>query len=108
MSDTTAELRRQRLQLAITELDKEFGKGSVIKLGDTDIQPVPAISTGAMNLDIALGPGGLPQGRIIEIYGPESSGKSTLALNVVAAAQAMGLTCAYVDAEQAMDLVYAQ
>lgn len=94
------------LELAIAHLQKQYGQGSVMRLGTTDIKPWQSISTGALTLDTALGIGGLPRGRIVEIYGPESSGKSTLALTTVAKAQAMGLTCAYIDAEHALDPVY--
>lgn len=105
MSDT--ELSKQ-LQLAIADLDRKFGAGSVVRIGDENVQPIPAISTGAFSLDHILGIGGLPRGRIVEIFGPESSGKSTLCLSVVAQAQQMGLTCAFLDTEQAIDPVYAQ
>lgn len=94
------------LELAIAQLDREFGKGTVMRLGNADITPWPAISTGAPTLDLALGIGGLPRGRMVEIYGSESAGKSTLALSIVAEAQRMGLECAYVDAENALDPGY--
>jgi len=100
------EQEKQKIDLAIAWLDKEFGKGSVIRLGNENVEPWPAISTGALTLDMTLGIGGLPRGRVVEIYGPESSGKSTLALSVVAEAQKMGLTAAYIDAEHALDPVY--
>jgi len=96
------------LEVAIAHLQKQYGQGSVIRLGSTNIKPWKSISTGAMTLDNALGIGGLPKGRVVEIYGPESSGKSTLALTTVAKAQQMGLTCAYIDAEHALDPVYMQ
>jgi len=96
------------LEVAIAHLQKQYGQGSVIRLGSTNIKPWESISTGAMTLDHALGIGGLPRGRVVEIYGPESSGKSTLALTTVAKAQQMGLTCAYIDAEHALDPVYMQ
>ena len=96
------------LEVAIAHLQKQYGQGSVIRLGSTNIKPWESISTGAMTLDHALGIGGLPKGRVVEIYGPESSGKSTLALTTVAKAQQMGLTCAYIDAEHALDPVYMQ
>ena len=96
------------LEIAIAQLQKQYGVGSVMRLGSTDLKPWPSISTGALVLDSALGIGGLPQGRVVEIYGPESSGKSTIALTVVAKAQAAGLTCAYIDAEHALDPVYMQ
>lgn len=96
------------LELAIAQLQRQYGQGSVIRLGSTNIKPWESVSTGAMTLDVALGIGGLPRGRVIEIYGPESSGKSTIALTTVAKAQQMGLTCAYIDAEHALDPVYMQ
>jgi recombination protein RecA len=94
------------LELAIAQLDREFGAGTVMRLGNAEIAPWPAISTGALSLDLALGIGGLPRGRMVEIYGMESGGKSTLALSVVAEAQKMGLGCAYIDAENALDPGY--
>jgi recombination protein RecA len=94
------------LELALAQLQKEYGSGVVMKLGSTHVEKWPAVSTGAMTLDHILGIGGLPLGRIVEIYGPESSGKSTIALTVVAQAQKAGLTCAYIDAEHALDPAY--
>jgi recombination protein RecA len=94
--------------MALSQIEKQFGKGSVMRMGERTTMGIEAISTGAMSLDIALGIGGLPKGRITEIYGPESSGKSTLAMHVVAEAQRNGGICAYVDAEHAMDPVYAK
>lgn len=94
------------LDIAIAQLDRQFGPGTVMKLGNSDHQQWPSISTGAPTLDKILGIGGLPRGRIVEIYGPESSGKSTLALSLVAEAQKQGLCCAYVDAEHALDPAY--
>ncbi|MCU1428702.1 MAG: protein RecA [Actinomycetia bacterium] len=99
--------RDKALEMALGQIEKQFGKGSIMRLGETGGVGVEAISTGALSLDIALGIGGLPRGRIIEIFGPESSGKSTLAMHVVAEAQRNGGVCAYVDAEHAMDPVYA-
>jgi len=96
------------LELAIAQLQKQYGSGAVIKLGSTNVKPWSSIPTGALTLDHALGIGGLPRGRVVEIFGPESSGKSTLALTAVAKAQQMGLTCAYIDAEHALDPVYMQ
>lgn len=96
------------LELAIAQLQKQYGSGAVIKLGSTNVKPWSSIPTGALTLDHALGIGGLPRGRVVEIFGPESSGKSTLALTAVAKAQEMGLTCAYIDAEHALDPVYMQ
>lgn len=96
----------KQLELAIAQLEKQFGSGSVMKLGSSEFESWPSVPTGALSLDRVLGIGGLPRGRIVEVYGPESSGKSTLALSVVAQAQKMGLRCLYVDAEHALDPVY--
>ena len=97
------------LDAALAQIERSFGKGSIMRLGQKDnAVEIPAISTGSLGLDLALGIGGLPKGRIIEIYGPESSGKTTLALHVVAEAQKQGGSCAYVDAEHAMDPSYAK
>src|SRR6201982_2154772 len=93
--------------MALSQIDKQFGKGSIMKLGERGHVGVEAIPTGALSLDIALGIGGLPRGRVVEIFGPESSGKSTLAMHVVAEAQRNGGGCAYIDAEHAMDPQYA-
>lgn len=98
----------KQLELAIAQIEKQFGSGSVMKLGSSESEPWPAVPTGALSLDTILGIGGLPRGRVVEIYGPESSGKSTLALSVVAQAQKLGLKCLYVDAEHALDPVYMQ
>jgi len=98
----------KQLELAIAQIDRQYGAGSVMKLGSSDFEPWPSVPTGALSLDRILGIGGLPRGRIVEIYGPESSGKSTLALSIVAQAQKLGITCAYVDAEHALDPVYMQ
>ena len=100
--------KNKSLEAAISQIDQNFGKGSVMRLGQEQALDVEAISTGSLSLDLALGIGGLPKGRIIEIYGPESSGKTTLALQVVAEAQKAGGICAFVDAEHAMDPVYAK
>ncbi len=102
------EEKKKLLEQAILNIEKEFGKGSIMKLGNAPIKMIPSISTGVLSLDIALGVMGLPKGRIVEIYGPESSGKSTLAMQVIAEAQKDGGTAAYVDAEFAMDLKYAR
>ncbi|MHB8439894.1 MAG: recombinase RecA [Acidimicrobiales bacterium] len=99
--------RDKALDMALGQIEKQFGKGSVMRMGEVPDMSIEAISTGALALDMALGIGGLPRGRIVEIYGPESSGKSTLAMHVVAEAQRNGGICAYVDAEHAMDPVYA-
>jgi recombination protein RecA len=100
--------RQKNLDMALSQIEKQFGKGSVMKMGEKGAMAIEAISTGALALDLALGIGGLPRGRITEVYGPESSGKSTLALHVVAEAQRNGGICAYVDAEHALDPVYAR
>ena len=100
--------KRKALDAAMSQIEKQFGKGSVMKLGDFQSMNVEAISTGALNLDIALGIGGIPKGRIIEIFGPESSGKTTLALHAVAEAQKLGGEAAFIDAEHALDPAYAK
>ena len=100
--------REKALEMALGQIEKQFGKGSIMRLGENTHMVLESISTGALALDLALGIGGLPRGRITEIYGPESSGKSTLAMHVVAEAQRNGGTCAYIDAEHAMDPVYAR
>jgi recombination protein RecA len=99
--------REKALEMALAQIDKQFGKGSIMRLGEQAHVGVEAVSTGALALDLALGIGGLPRGRVVEIFGPESSGKSTLAMHVVAEAQRNGGVCAYIDAEHAMDPVYA-
>lgn len=101
------ENKKRALAAALGQIDKQFGKGAVMRMGDHERQAIPAISTGSLGLDIALGIGGLPKGRIVEIYGPESSGKTTLTLSVIAEAQKLGATCAFVDAEHALDPDYA-
>ena len=101
--------RERALDLAVSQIEKQFGKGAIMKLGDDAAAPdVPVVSTGSLGLDLALGVGGLPRGRVVEIYGPESSGKTTLALQVVACAQRDGGVCAFVDAEHALDVGYAR
>jgi recombination protein RecA len=100
--------KSKALESAISQIDKAFGKGSLMRLGDREVVDIESISTGSLGLDIALGIGGLPKGRVIEIYGPESSGKTTLALHVAAEAQKKGGTAAFIDAEHALDPVYAQ
>ncbi|HWJ64531.1 MAG TPA: recombinase RecA [Acidimicrobiales bacterium] len=100
--------REKALDMALAGIEKQFGKGSVMKMGEKGSMAVETVPTGALALDLALGVGGLPRGRVVEIYGPESSGKSTLAMHVVAEAQRNGGICAYVDAEHAMDPVYAR
>ena len=101
--------KRKALSAALSQIDKQFGKGSVMRMGDgNQVRDIESISTGSLGLDIALGIGGLPRGRVVEIYGPESSGKTTLTLHAVAEAQKMGGTCAFIDAEHALDPVYAE
>jgi recombination protein RecA len=100
--------RDKALEMALGQIEKQFGKGSIMRLGENAHMNIEVVPTGALALDVALGVGGLPRGRIVEIYGPESSGKSTLATHVVAEAQRNGGTCAYIDAEHAMDPVYAR
>ena len=95
--------REKALELAIAQIDKNYGKGSVMRLGDEVRQPIAVIPTGSIALDVALGIGGLPRGRVVEIYGPESSGKTTVALHAVANAQAAGGIAAFIDAEHALD-----
>lgn len=107
MLDNKAE-KLKALQLTIEKLDKEYGKGTVMKLSDEKVMDVPAISTGSLGLDIALGIGGLPRGRVVEIYGPESSGKTTLTLHCIAEAQRAGGIAAFIDAEHAFDKTYAE
>jgi recombination protein RecA len=96
------------LDLAIKQMDKAFGKGALVRLGDKTIEPIEVISTGSLGLDLALGVGGLPRGRVIEIYGPESSGKTTLTLHAIAECQKAGGICAFIDAEHALDVQYAK
>ena len=100
--------REKALEMALAAIDKQFGKGSIMRMGEKTSLGIDTVSTGALALDLALGIGGLPRGRVVEIFGPESSGKSTLAMHVVAEAQRNGGICAYVDAEHAMDPIYAR
>jgi len=100
--------RSKALATALAQIDKSFGKGSVMRLGDESRPPVSVIPTGSVALDVALGVGGLPRGRIVEVYGPESSGKTTVALHAVASAQRAGGNAAFIDAEHALDPVYAK
>ncbi len=102
------ENQKKSLELAIKQIDKAFGKGTLIRLGDKEVIPTESISTGSLGLDLALGVGGLPKGRVIEIYGPESSGKTTLTLHAIAEAQKAGGVCAFIDAEHALDVKYAK
>ena len=100
--------KQKALDAALGQIERQFGKGTVMRMGDREQVAIPAISTGSLGLDIALGIGGLPRGRICEIYGPESSGKTTLTLQVIAEAQKAGGTAAFIDAEHALDPVYAE
>ena len=102
------ENKKKALAAALGQIEKQFGKGSIMRLGDNRTMDVETISTGSLSLDIALGAGGLPMGRIVEVYGPESSGKTTLTLELIAAAQRVGKTCAFIDAEHALDPIYAK
>ena len=102
------ENKQKALAAALSQIEKQFGKGSIMRLGEDRSMDVETISTGSLSLDIALGAGGLPMGRIVEIYGPESSGKTTLTLQVIASAQREGKTCAFIDAEHALDPIYAK
>src|SRR5438067_11316910 len=109
MEDRTDKERAKAVEMAVGQIEKQFGRGSIMRLGGKDaIAPIPAISTGSISLDWALGVGGLPRGRVIEIFGPESSGKTTLALQTIAQAQKLGGVAAFIDAEHALDAKYAQ
>ncbi|MFL1705380.1 MULTISPECIES: recombinase RecA [unclassified Campylobacter] len=99
--------KKKALDLALKQIDKAFGKGTMVRLGDRQVEPIDSIATGSIGLDLALGIGGVPKGRVIEIYGPESSGKTTLTLHIIAEAQKAGGICAFVDAEHALDVKYA-
>lgn len=103
----SAEEKQKALQGAIAEIEKKYGKGAVMRLGATKALDVAAISTGSLTLDMALGIGGVPRGRVVEIYGPESSGKTTVALHIIAEAQKMGGNAAFIDVEHALDPIYA-
>ena len=100
--------REKALELALGQIEKQFGKGALMKLGSAAAVPMEVIPTGALSLDIALGIGGLPRGRVVEIYGPESSGKTTVALHAIAEAQKLGGIAAFIDAEHALDPMYAR
>ncbi|GAA6154059.1 recombinase RecA [Pseudoteredinibacter isoporae] len=100
--------KEKALQAALGQIERQFGKGTVMRMGDKEQVKIPAVSTGSLGLDVALGIGGLPKGRIVEIYGPESSGKTTLTLQAIAEAQKQGGTCAFIDAEHALDPIYAE
>jgi recombination protein RecA len=106
MAQTNSD-KEKALQLALSQIEKSFGKEAILKLGDTNVKHIEAISTGALSLDLALGIGGIPRGRVIEIYGPEAGGKTTLSLHIAAQAQKSGGTVAFIDAEHALDPVYA-
>src|SRR5690606_18826620 len=100
--------RAKALAAALAQIEKQFGKGSVMRMADGEVAPdIDVVSTGSLGLDIALGVGGLPRGRVVEIYGPESSGKTTLTLQVISEMQKLGGTCAFIDAEHALDVQYA-
>lgn len=107
MSQITPE-KKKALEMAIKQIDKNFGKGTLMRLGDKPIEAIESISTGSLGLDLALGVGGIPVGRVVEVYGPESSGKTTLTLQTIAAAQKEGRVCAFIDAEHALDMAYAK
>lgn len=100
--------RKKALDAALSQIERQFGKGAIMRMGDQPREVIPSVSTGSLGLDVALGIGGLPFGRIVEIYGPESSGKTTLTLQVIAEAQKMGKSCAFIDAEHALDPGYAE
>lgn len=108
MANTSNTDKDRALAAALSQIERQFGKGSMMKLGDREPESIPSVSTGSLGLDIALGVGGLPRGRVVEIYGPESSGKTTLTLQVIAEAQRDGGTCAFIDAEHALDPIYAE
>ncbi len=99
--------RTRALEMAVSQIEKQFGKGSIMRLGQKDVATIASIPTGAISIDYALGVGGMPRGRVVEIFGPESSGKTTLALQVIAQAQALGGMAAFIDAEHALDAIYA-
>lgn len=102
------EKKQKAIELALKQIDKAFGKGALVRLGDKQVEKIDFISTGSLGLDMALGIGGVPKGRIIEIYGPESSGKTTLSLQIVGECQRNGGICAFIDAEHALDVYYAK
>ena len=108
MDDKARAEKAKALAAALAQIEKQFGKGSVMRMADGEVAPdIEVVSTGSLGLDIALGVGGLPRGRVVEIYGPESSGKTTLTLQVIAEMQKLGGTCAFIDAEHALDVQYA-
>lgn len=108
MAANNVSTKNKALDMAVKQIEKQFGKGSIMRLGDAPVQRVAAIPTGSLTLDAGLGIGGVPRGRIVEIYGPESSGKTTLATHIIAEAQQLGGTCAFIDAEHAFDATYAE
>ncbi|MEC7910453.1 MAG: ATPase domain-containing protein, partial [Pseudomonadota bacterium] len=99
--------RKKQLDEALGQIERQFGSGTVMRMGERKLEQIPSVSTGSLGLDVALGIGGLPQGRVVEIYGPESSGKTTLTLEVIAQCQKQGGTAAFIDAEHALDPIYA-
>ena len=105
--ETVDKNKNKALEAAVTQIERAFGKGSIMRLGQREVVEADVVPTGSISLDIALGIGGLPRGRVVEIYGPESSGKTTLALHALAEAQKLGGTCAFIDAEHALDPIYA-
>ncbi len=105
---TIKDTKKDALAEALLQIEKQYGKGAIMKLGDRVNQPIDVIPTGCLTLDLALGIGGIPKGRVIEIYGPESSGKTTVSLHIIAEAQKMGGTAAFIDAEHALDPIYAE
>ncbi len=108
MSQKEVAQKQRAIELAVSQIEKSFGKGAIQRLGNREITSIPVVSTGSIALDAALGAGGVPYGRIVEIYGPESSGKTTLTLHIVAQAQRKGGVAAFIDAEHALDPEYAQ
>lgn len=108
VSKGVKDAKKDALDQALIQIEKQYGKGAIMKLGDRVNEPIDVIPTGCLTLDIALGIGGIPRGRVIEIYGPESSGKTTVSLHIIAEAQKMGGTCAFIDAEHALDPIYAE
>src|SRR5213079_3788454 len=100
--------KSKALAAALSQIEKQFGKGSIMRMDDAAMKDIDVVSTGSLGLDLALGIGGLPRGRVVEVYGPESSGKTTLTLQVIAEMQKLGGTCAFIDAEHALDVQYAQ
>ena len=108
MAKDVNEARREALEQALLQIEKQYGKGAIMKLGSNFKDNIDVIPTGCLTLDVALGIGGIPRGRVVEIYGPESSGKTTVSLHIIAEAQKLGGTCAFIDAEHALDPSYAE